>query len=390
MTCYFQHVIGINVTLRSVTVTYINTILVSHGLQICALQEHMQLKSNLYKIKKHFPSFELFSVPAHKDSSRISSGRPSGGISFLYTQTLSKYITRIACPDSSRVQGLKLCLPHVNLVLINAYFPTDTRDRDDSEVLKTLQDIKFIIDSCDHSYKRILMGDLNSDFNRNSTFVQWTSQFLNENDLIPLWDRFAWDFTFSQTRNINGVDRQIYSTIDHFCISSELVDMCSEAMPLHMMENSSNHAPIYLKLKCNIELDPVKEETSRHIPSPKWDKATPQQKESFITELSESVHNIHVPNSICRCRNVKCSVEDHKEELDDYIINLLEAIEDATARNIPHTSPGKKPHGIPGWTEEVKPFRDEAYFWYQLWCSAAKPENCELHNMMKKTKEKHN
>ena len=90
---------------------YINTILVSHGVQICALQEHMQLKSNLYKIKKHFPSFELFSVPAHKDSSRISSGRPSGGISFLYTQTLSKYITRIACPDSSRVPRFKVVPP---------------------------------------------------------------------------------------------------------------------------------------------------------------------------------------------------------------------------------------------------------------------------------------
>ena len=365
---------------------YLNTILSSHGVHIASLQEHMQLKANLYKIKKHFPDYELFSVPAFKDSSRISAGRPSGGISFLYSQALSRYVTRISCPNSLRVQGLKLCLPDINLLFINAYFPTDTRDRDDSEVLQTLQDIKFLLDSCDHSYKVILMGDLNTDFNRNSTFVQWTSQFLNENDLIPLWNRFGWDFTFCQNRNINGVDRLIYSTIDHFCISSELVDFCSEAMPLHMMENTSNHAPIFLKVNCEITLHPVNEPTSSKSPSPKWDKATPQQKQDFLAELTSLVNNIHVPNNICNCRNVHCLEENHKEEIDDYVLNLLEAIEDATARNIPHTSPGKKTHIVPGWNAEVKPFKDEAYFWYQVWCSAAKPQNCELHFMMKKTR----
>ena len=365
---------------------YLNTILISHGVHFAVIQEHMQLKANLYKIKKHFPGYELFSVPAFKDNSQISAGRPSGGISFLYSKTLSRYVSRISCPDSLRVQGLKVCLPDINLLLINAYFPTDTRDRDDSEVLQTLQDIKFLLDTCDHSFKVILMGDLNTDFNRNSTFVQWTTEFLNENDLIPLWNRFGWDFTFSQNRNVNGVDRLICSIIDHFCISSELVDFCSEAKPLHMVENTSNHAPIFLKVNCDIPVHPVKEDTSSKSPSPKWDKATPQQKQNFLTELTALINNIEVPNNICNCRNIKCVEENHKEEIDDYVLNLLEAIEDATARNIPHTSPGKKTNIIPGWKAEVQPFKDEAYFWYQLWCSAAKPENCELHTMMKKTR----
>lgn len=365
---------------------FISTILLSHGVHICALQEHMQLKPNLYKIKKHFPSYELFSVPAYKDNSRINSGRPSGGISLLYNQALSKYATRVTCPESLRVQGLKLSLPQVNLLFVNAYFPTDTRDRDDSEILKTLQDIKFLLDCCDHSYKVILMGDLNCDFKRNSAFVQWTSQFLDENNLTPLWNRFGWDFTFCQNRNINGVERAICSTIDHFCISSDLVDSCFEAMPLHLMENASNHAPIYLKFKCDITLLPITGDNSNRRRSPKWDKATPQQKQGFLNTLTELINNINVPNSVCACRNVKCEELSHREELDDYVINLLEAIEEATSRNIPHAAPGKKSGHIPGWKEEVKPFKDEAYFWFQLWVSAGKPENCELHQMMKKTR----
>ena len=365
---------------------YINTLLLSLGIPILAIQEHMQLKPNLYRIKKHFPNYELFSVPAYKDNSKIHSGRPIGGISFLYSQNLNKYVTRITCPDSLRVQGLKLNLPQINLVFINAYFPTDIRGRDESEVLQTLQDIKFIIDTCDQTYKVVLMGDLNCDFTRNSAFVQWTSQFLNENDLNPLWNSFNWDFTYCQSRNINGTERLYYSTIDHFCVSPELLDLCSEAMPLHMMENSSKHAPIYLKLNCKVSLDKMKDETIRKSPRPKWDKATQQNKHDFLSELKGLINEIHVPDSLCHCRNVKCSIEDHKEELDDCVINLLEAIEVATARNIPHTSPGVKEHKIPGWKEEVKPFKDEAYFWHQLWCSAGKPEQCELHTMMKKTR----
>ena len=102
---------------------YLNTLLESCGVYIAALQEHMQLKTNLYKIKKHFPNYEIYSVPAFKDNSRVSAGRPSGGISFLYAQTLSTYVTRVSCPDSLRVQGLKVCLTDINLLYINAKPP---------------------------------------------------------------------------------------------------------------------------------------------------------------------------------------------------------------------------------------------------------------------------
>ena len=58
-----------------------------HNTNLEVLQEHMQLKPNLYKIKEHFPGYELFSVPAYKDNSRINSGRPSGGTPIFKTAT---------------------------------------------------------------------------------------------------------------------------------------------------------------------------------------------------------------------------------------------------------------------------------------------------------------
>ena len=43
----------------------------------------------------------------------------------------------------------------------------------------------------------------------------------------------------------------------------------------------------------------------------------------------------------------------------------------------------------PGWKEEVKPFRDLAYFWNGIWTSAGKPMNTELHRIMKRSKNKY-
>ena len=44
---------------------------------------------------------------------------------------------------------------------------------------------------------------------------------------------------------------------------------------------------------------------------------------------------------------------------------------------------------VPGWREEVKPFRDQAYFWHQLWHSCGRPLNSEVHNIMKRTRNRY-
>ena len=41
---------------------------------------------------------------------------------------------------------------------------------------------------------------------------------------------------------------------------------------------------------------------------------------------------------------------------------------------------------VPGWKKEVKPFRDNAAFWFSVWKSADRPLNNELHKIMKKTR----
>ena len=62
----------------------------------------------------------------------------------------------------------------------------------------------------------------------------------------------------------------------------------------------------------------------------------------------------------------------------------------SAAEALPTPKPPRKPHSqaksVPGWNEVVKPFREKAYFWHQVWASADKPLNTELHQIMKKTR----
>lgn len=213
-------------------------------IQICALQEHMMLAPNFHKIKKHFSQYELFSLPAFKNNNQVHSGRPSCGLAFLYHNKLSKHITRLTCPNSNRVQGLRLNLSNNSYVFINVYLPVDSRNNDIGELIKVIQDIKYIIDESNDS-KIILLGDMNCDFSRDNNFVNFIKQFFLDNDLLSVWTKFTCDFTYSQTRMINGSERTYFSVIDHFSVSKDLLENCIDASPILTQDNLSNHTPIF-------------------------------------------------------------------------------------------------------------------------------------------------
>ena len=143
----------------------INTLLMLYSVSIFAVQEHFQLRPNLYKLQNGIsPDYELFAIPAQKSISEVHAGRPSGGICFYYRKNMNTFVTQMRVPNSYRVQGLKVSCPGKSVLFINSYFPTDTRGLDDTHLLQTLQDIKYLIDQCDNDTSVVLMGDINTDF----------------------------------------------------------------------------------------------------------------------------------------------------------------------------------------------------------------------------------
>ena len=76
------------------------------------------------------------------------------------------------------------------------------------------------------------------------------------------------------------------------------------------------------------------------------------------------------------------------------MIDVLSCVCDSVREEIPQSGAGKSraekddPYNkiIPGWKEQVAPFKDTANFWHSLWLSAGRPAHGEVYNIMKRTR----
>ena len=81
----------------------------------------------------------------------------------------------------------------------------------------------------------------------------------------------------------------------------------------------------------------------------------------------------------------------HSEDIEDYTMTVLQAIESSAQSSLPSVGGGKQseegqPSKVPGWNEHVKPFHVESKFWHGLWCSAGKPAAGQLFHTMRQAK----
>ena len=375
------------------TANFILTLLYTHSVAVCAIQEHWLLKPNLYKLKENMPNFEVFAIPAVKNNLTIHSGRPSCGLAIFYDKQLAKFASHIEVPNSKRVHAIQMKLTSGTYVFINCYFPTDPKvnNFDETELHNTLQDINFIFDSCGPNSKYLMMGDVNADFNRNTRFVRIVENYISEKNMRPSWNTFPCDFTHCQAQTRNNIPNLYYSTIDHFFTSENLNEQCVSAMPIHLAENTSNHDPIYIKLssvRSSKENVPISVK-AQSAPKPAWNKAKAADMNSYVNELGNRLSHIEIPMEAVHCRNIHCNDPVHKCESDIYAISIMNCLTKSVENNIPYTS-NRVQNITPGWTEHVKPLKDDAKFWHEVWVSAGRPENNSLHHMKKRTRNAYN
>ena len=106
----------------------------------------------------------------------------------------------------------------------------------------------------------------------------------------------------------------------------------------------------------------------------------------FKTALDEKMSSLLPPASVLSCMDVHCKEPSHKEDLDQFTLEVLETVQNVAEETLPTPPSGnsQKKNIRPGWREEVKTFRDTAYFWSQIWKSCDKPLNTPVHKIIKK------
>ena len=218
--------------------------------------------------------------------------------------------------------------------------------------------------------------------------------FLFDNNLETLWNKFDCDYTYSFSKLVNGLDRSYFSVLDHFCVNSNFLDSCIEASPLFSPDNLSNHLPILLKYKCSSNdvppnVNPIHDRPV--INKPAWGRASHDNLTMYVSHLESLLVNINIPNSVLHCTDLHCNNPQHKSDIDFFSLQIMDSISTAVEANIPSSckSGSFKHTPVPGWTEFVKPFRDDSLFWHSVWVSAGRPLNTVLHQVMRSTRHKY-
>ena len=278
--------------------------------------------------------------------------------------------------SSFRIQTTTFKFPCGDFLLINCYFPCDPRkdSYDDSELTKVLADIRSIIltSQCNNI---LLAGDLNCHFDRQNSFTTTIADAFEDLGISFLWNmpdddpnHFIQSVDYTYLSSINNCTS--CSTIDHFGVNANLYLHVKEAGVIHNGENLSNHSAIYVKIHIgDVKINNDLPQNAKII---SWTKATTDAKENFKSELANKLSMLELPNCI-QCFDFNCNVHSHSSEIEDYTINVLEAMESASRLCLPSFSTsnkGKPRKGIlPGWNEYVKPYADENIFWNAVWKS---------------------
>ena len=350
-------------------------------------QENFLLRNNAYKINQVMENHYCFIKPAVKNNH--DKGRPRNGM-FISIPLVLRDVTKDVSPNNWRVQAIIINVKNKRILLINSYFPTDkgTVNLGDNEAIETLIAIGSTIE--DNEFDTLIWtGDINADFVRNSGHVKAVNNFINDRKLLKTWDKFDVDFTC--VHEVNNVTTT--STIDHFIYNDADEDFIEDAGVVSLVDNNSDHCPIYCVIDC--ELITVQKPKESSCPQrPCWKKADIEEKSNFVNILDQKLRELEIPLCAGNCNDIHCKDAEHIDNIDDYASNVFELLESTAKDTLPITG-GKqkkentKPHNVPGWSLRVKPFKDSAMFWHSIWVSFGKPVNNQLHNVMKHTRNKY-
>ena len=129
----------------------------------------------------------------------------------------------------------------------------------------------------------------------------------------------------------------------------------------------SRHSPICVKL--DLGNLPVRSNVKYKIPiKPSWSKSLSEDKQNYSNTLKSRLESLKIPEVLV-CSNPHCVEPCHSEQRESFMLDILLAIVETSFTTLP-LGGGRKVGGkgkggcqaIPGWNEEVQPYRKESMY----------------------------
>ena len=337
------------------------------------LKPHIRRQPGVNLLKTLHPKFDGFGTSAmtSKMSSEILKGRPFGGTGFIFSKNLSLSLRPRLDYTHDRVTVMELSTSKGVTLLINAYLPFyDTRNLDAQICLfkDTVAFIENIIRS-NVNCSFILLMDMNCNiYNSNHNYSRVLRDLMQRNNLISAFDLLPnFDPTVNYTRC--DVKTNSYTLIDGILISNSLVDDVDGISISHRGDNVSDHSPVDISFKVQLELFPEQKKVdAEFIP---WSSLSESELSLFRETMEQNLSNISVPFHSILHGYQSCNNTDHVFEIESYYNKVIDAIRVADS-TLPRRKCGKAKHF---WTHELSTLKTKSKDACDLWNLSGRPRD---------------
>ena len=224
----------------------------------------------------------------------------------------------------------------------------------------------------------IIGGDLNTDMSRTKSGNSISLQnFMDEENL---------SLVFKETMNkvaytYKGANNAT-SLIDHFIVfvSEDVTMLASDYFTLDSVDNLTDHVPLYLFLKCDVDIVTTKS-VKAPTRSPVWGLASCHDIEQYQLKLDKMLQDSYptLDMFLDHSESKLCLKKEYVSKFHDVIIN---AAHNAMDKHIPHTG-DRKPKVIPGWDIEMDCARQSSLFWHSMWNEWGRKQSGIVYDIMK-------
>lgn len=359
---------------------YIRGVATRLNADIILLQETWLADGEADLLSVALPNYSHAATSGMDIHTDLLTGRPYGGVAICWHNCLSHCVKRVKVNSKRICAVLISLLDGVEILLCNCYLPCDTRnDTIDCEFEECIQELYHVANQ--HSDKLLLLGgDFNVDVSRNTGNTSLLKRLAADFSLQFMWEHPNVESSFTY----ESFDCKGRSTVDHFICVRELFQYIIEGRVLHESCNLSNHNVITIKFSMMTERVATSEAPSGDKKSPSWSRACESDITFYTQRVDYHLRNIKVPTGALFCRNTSCNSHKHKESLDSFQTEIINALLSAEQEAIPRKV--KKKNRKPLWKEMAAPLKEKALFWHSLWVSNGRPREGWVADIRRKTR----
>jgi len=347
---------------------------------ILVLQETWLMEHELTILSQIHSEFHGKGLSSMQSDAGILTGRPFGGLAFLWRKSIGQSV-KIISYDDCRLLGLELAMTDTKLLFLNIYMPCSSSNNIE-EFSLYLNKIDSIVTTAD-TVSSMILGDFNANLRMDDSGV-----------INHLFGKRL--LTFCEGNNLLCSDYQLldkeksYSFVSHAHGSTSWLDHCLTTYNMHHMIRdmyidysfiTSDHLPMFITLNADLAKTPfsVPYQTTRSRVN--WNKLSDEDIDMYKCRTNELLSKIKLDLDVVLCEDLSCKDPVHTCSISKMYNSITDAL--LSASSSLQVSSIDKTSQVPGWNEWCSALHREARDAFLHWRSNSSPRSGAIYDTMR-------